>query len=164
MLENNLWILGLALKGIGGLCAVLVVFFTFLSEAQNEKHEKTQAWFRRKRKGVHESRWMTMPERVIEAVIWGKNALVRWFLAISDGLERFIPLYTGLLLITDAWIYWGLGAAALAIIASLLLIAFVIDEGSKLWPPFLKRRPRCSARRFRRGALSRSSRRPLWPG
>ena len=84
-------ILAALLKITGGLFAFLTALFSFLSVAENEQHEATQAWFRRKWEGVSQSRWRQMPERVIRAVIRGKDAFGERYVGLLQQEDhRFI--------------------------------------------------------------------------
>jgi len=75
MSETGWLIIKTLCNGLTGTFGLLAAVLLFLEEWRQGKHERARAWFRRKWTTISSSRWLTMPERVIE-----------WLL---DSRERF---------------------------------------------------------------------------
>ena len=73
MFEQNISVIGSILKVIGGFFALAAAWCTFLAVLQNDKHEPTREWFRRKREKISQNRWLDMPETIIEAILRAKQ-------------------------------------------------------------------------------------------
>ncbi|MEM7085555.1 MAG: hypothetical protein AAF489_05190 [Bacteroidota bacterium] len=85
-MEQNFWIVALLLKIIGALFGLTALLFTFLSVLQNEKHEKTQNWFRIKWKKISGSAWLEMPEKIISTVLRAEQQFTNFLLKIFDDV------------------------------------------------------------------------------
>ncbi len=82
MIDADLGVIATILRGMGFTMAFLGALFAFWARLQNDRHEKTKAWFEKKWDGISQSRWRTMPEKVIQAVIRGKDRVSKFSLMI----------------------------------------------------------------------------------
>ena len=63
MIDADLGVIATILRGMGFTMAFLGALFAFWARLQNDRHEKTKAWFEKKWDGISQSQWRTMPKR-----------------------------------------------------------------------------------------------------
>ena len=87
MIDADLGVIATILRGMGFTMGFLGALFAFWARLQNDRHEKTKVWFEKKWEGISQSRWRTMPEKVIQTVIRGKDKVSEF---IVDDLGEFL--------------------------------------------------------------------------
>ena len=95
MIDANLGVIATILRGMGFTMGFLGALFAFGAWLQNDRHEKTKVWFEKKWDGISQSRWRTMPEKVIQAVIRGKDRVAEFIVddLISVDFEEYVLVY-----------------------------------------------------------------------
>ncbi|HEV7643750.1 MAG TPA: hypothetical protein VGO50_07350 [Pyrinomonadaceae bacterium] len=111
---------------IGSLFGLTGALFTFLDTAENEKTEKTQAWFRGKWEAINKSRWLSLPENTTRWLLSSKNSLLKLEKQVPPRFLNLIGLTIPFLLFASCFIYWGMKIAFLAFIISAPIISFII--------------------------------------
>jgi hypothetical protein len=110
---------------IAAIFTLSAAIFTFLDTAQNEKTEKTQAWFVTRWEFINKSRWLNLPENVARWLLIKRNSLAD---GIGNGIgpKLEIVLFSSIpiLCIIASFLYWTGNAA---IISAVLISPLVIS-------------------------------------
>ena len=130
VLEQNISVIGGIFKIIGGFFAFAAALCTFLAVLQNDKHERTREWFRKKWEKISQNRWLEMPETIIKAILRAKQKFTIFLFDFKNARIYIVFLGTSILFILGTWIYLGIYFAALAIFLSFPLIVLALQEAS----------------------------------
>jgi len=104
-MEAGEWqVIKYALGGLAGVFALLAASLAFWEAAQNEKHERTKGWFKGKWIGIRNSRWLSLPETTIKAVLGLKT-----YLRKIVGMDLLDIKWFGMLLFVSCLIFLPLG-------------------------------------------------------
>lgn len=127
MLEQNFWILGLVLKILAGLFALLAALFTFLSALQNKKHEKTRLWYQLKWKKINHSKWLRMPEVIVKVIVsFKENLHMRILLVAKKDFAIYFLFFDVLILFIYGIVVLYLNVNYL-LVSLLILVVFIIS-------------------------------------
>ncbi len=90
-------VIRLTLGAIASVWAILGATFAFWEVAQNEQHEKTKMWFRKKWESLAQSRWLQAPELGIRFFLRFRQLLFKSLVRLSDLTMEL----TGLVAVTS---------------------------------------------------------------
>lgn len=130
MIDANLGVIATILRGIGFTMGFLGALFAFGAWLQNDRHEKTKAWFQTKWEGISQSRWRNMPEKVIQAVIRGKDRVSKFIVDdLGEGVDvGYIIAYIALLFCVGSWNRFDFVGLVIALIISCPTLIDILDE------------------------------------
>lgn len=100
MLDQNIGIIAVILKIVGGLFAFGAALFTFLALLQNDKNGKTKEWFKAGWLAISKSRWLKLPELAIGMLIRVKSKFIIILYSIEERRIRAIVSSYFLLIVT----------------------------------------------------------------
>jgi len=119
MEASNWFVLKIICGSIAALLAFLATLFTFFEYAQNEKHEKTRIWFRTKWIAIKNSKWLSLPEKMI--------AWVLHLIKIEmNSMTLFKFAGVGTMIISFTWISLGFSFFTFTILCLILLLPFLL--------------------------------------
>jgi hypothetical protein len=97
---------------------LLGAVFTFADQVENERAEKTQAWFKNKWEAIDGSRWFTLPEDTTRWLLHSRSLILRVFDGLFEKREivpRILLLCITFLSFVGCVLYWNIFIACLSI-------------------------------------------------
>lgn len=139
MTEQNFWIVGVILKFIGGVFLLLTALFAFLASLNNEKTEKTKAWFQKKWEVLNKSSWFQMPEMIISFILNAEKKISNYLvISIEKNLsKRLLFLSAFLLFNSSVLILFGYKFVIISIIISIPIISMIVGKLSTYDAPWI---------------------------
>ena len=144
-MEAGAWqVIKYALGGLAGVFALLAAVLAFWESAQNEKHERTQAWFKGKWVGIRNSRWLLLPETTIEAVLEVKSYLRKLVTYSTHADWVAMLVFTSCLIVLPlgCFLTWGfyasLGGLVFALPVTLLGLTFTTKFRNYKWAMMIR--------------------------
>ena len=135
MTSKEVWLVKILLGTGSALFAVLATVVTCIKACRDENYEIDRTTFHRIWHKIHESRWLTMPENVVYALL----KVERKFAKLADKVRnidwlvsRMFGIGLSTILLIAPWYCWsrsvGLVAFVVSLPASIFLITKKIDK------------------------------------
>jgi len=123
--------MSIVLKIISGLFGIFAALFAFMAVLQNERHERTKAWFQQKWESLSMNPFLALPERVINAVILAKNRFSMWMIHIVDNSnmgELGITILGLVMFNLATFLVFGLSSLLLSALISVPSILYLSEK------------------------------------
>lgn len=104
--------------------------FTFLDTAQNEKTERTQAWFEEKWNRINNSGWLNLPEKATRWLLDSRTRLAEWIneIQFADIIVRVLFFSIPVLFVIACFFYWGITIAIFSIFPTIPFLIYAVTN------------------------------------